>query len=129
MIEYRAFYKRFRDVIKDSATADSLKVNTDQLARTTLGGIRKIQTLFPEARMDIRGNRADLASAAVNESTAATLADESYPAIPIPDEFEPMLEAYVMAWYFARDAQDAKDENLARHWNNRFADLAGVPRL
>lgn len=129
MIEYRAFYKRFRDAIKDALAETSVQVNTDHLALATLAGIRKIQTLFPEARLDLNGNRSDLATVAVTETQAAVKADTGFPKIPLPDEFEPMLDAYVLAWYFARESQDMKDESLSRHWNNRFADLAGVPRL
>ena len=62
-------------------------------------------------------------------AAALSSSGTGYPKIPLPDEFEPMLQAHVMANYYARDAQDAKDESLAKHWNNRFADLAGIPRL
>jgi hypothetical protein len=129
MIEYRAFYAWYRDATKDDDAADSVKVGTDLLARATLAGIRKIQTLFPEARMDLRGRLATVPTTAVNETAAAVQGTSGYPVIPLSDEFEPMLQGYVMAWHYGRDAQDAKDESLAKHWNNRFADLAGVPRL
>ena len=130
MIEYRAFYNWFRDATKDDDAETSVRVHTDLLARATLAGIRKIQTLFVEARMSLRGPVAAAATVPVNEAAAAVRgSDGTYPAVPLPDEFEPMLQAYVLAWHYARDAADAKDESLARHWNNRFADLAGVPRL
>jgi hypothetical protein len=129
MILYKDFYQRFRDVIKDAATEESVRLPGAQLALAARAGIRKIQTLFPEARLDLRGTRLELASAEITETAAGQSTDGAYPAIPLPDEFEPMLEAYVLAWYFARDSQDVKDESLSRHWNNRFADLAGVPRL
>lgn len=129
MIEYRAFYQWFRDATKDDDAETSVKMDPRHLERATLAGIRKIQTLFAEARMDGRGRANAVPTAAVNETAAAVLGASGYPVLPLPDEFEPMLQAYVMAWHYARDAADAKDESLAKHWNNRFADLAGVPRL
>ena len=64
-------YQWFRDATKDDDAETSVKVDPEHLSRATLAGIRKIQTLFPEARMDGRGRSAAVPTAAVNETAAA----------------------------------------------------------
>lgn len=120
------FFAQIRCRLDDADEDASARLQSDELGRATLAGIRKIQTVFPEARMDIRGRMAALASTAYTETTAAEKSEAGdYPAIPLPPEFEPALEAYVLAWNFGREAQDAKDESLMRFWDRKFAELTG----
>ena len=131
MTYYKTFYPEIRDFLKDEDAEAVAAISPDSLARACLKGIRRIQGLFTEARMDRTGRVAPMADTAYTETQAASklAATSDYPVIPLPDEFIPALEAYVLAWAFGRDSSDVKDESLAKHWNNRFADLAGLPRL
>ena len=131
MMYYKEFYPGIRDFLKDEDAEAEATISPDALARTCLKGIQRIQNLFPETRMDRTGRMAQAAATAYTETQAKDklAATGDYPVLPLPDEFIPALEAYVLAWAFGRDSSDVKDESLARHWNNRFADLAGIPRL
>lgn len=129
MIYHKDFLQRIRDYLKDADTDATANIPQAELSRAVLAGIRKIQTLFPEARMDDRGRLAPVVTAPVTEAQAVVQVGGDYPKIPIPDEFEAVLEGFVLAWAHSRDSNDVKDESLAKHWNNRFADMAGLPRL
>lgn len=119
------FFTQIRGRLKDADEDATATLQSAELGRATLAGIRKIQTLFPQTRLDDRGRLAALESTAYTETTAEAEVDGDYPTIPLPAEFEPALEAYVMAWAFGREAQDAKDESLMRFWDRKFAELTG----
>lgn len=121
------FFTLIRGRLKDADDDDTATLQSIELGRATRDGIRKIQTMFPETRLDIRGRLSALEATAYTDATADVLVDGDYPAIPIPPEFEPALEAFVLAWAYGREAQDAKDESLMRHWENKFAELTGLP--
>lgn len=119
-MKYTEFFANIRDNLKDADTDAAAHVLPAALGRATWTGLRKIMQGFPESRVDARGRLATLPSVALTESTAGT--DD----LPVPPEFEPMLEAYVMEWAHARDARDSKDLDLASYWKNRYDQLAGV---
>ena len=121
------FFTLIRGRLKDADDDDTATLQSIELGRATRDGIRKIQTMFPETRLDIRGRLSALEATAYTDATAAVQVDGDYPTMPLPPEFEPALEAFVLAWAYGREAQDAKDESLMRHWENKFAELTGLP--
>ncbi len=121
------FFTLIRGRLKDADDDDTATLQSIELGRATRDGIRKIQTMFPETRLDIRGRLSALEATAYTEDTAAVQVDGDYPTVPLPPEFEPALEAFVLAWVYGREAQDAKDESLMRHWENKFRELTGLP--
>lgn len=118
-MNYTEFFRQVRDKTKDELDAASPKVLSELMGRHTLAGLRKILGLFPEARLDIRGRLAPLPALAYNETSGATVD------LPLPAEFEPALEAYVVAAIYGSDAEDIKDESLFRYWDKRFKELTG----
>jgi hypothetical protein len=123
---YKDFFRQIRDNLKDVDTDATASIPSAELGRFILKAVRAIQTDFPEARLDSRGNLRSLETVAYTESTAGTLTAGAYPPIPLPEEFEPALEAHVMASCHGRDSNDAKDESLLRHWRGRYNELTGV---
>jgi len=122
---YKEFFQRIRDNLKDADTDATAHIQSAALGRATLAGVRRIQGLFSETRLDRRGLFRPVETVAYTETTANVEVDGSLPSVPLPLEFEPAIEAYVMEWCHARDARDQKDLDLARHWQNRFMLLTG----
>lgn len=127
---YRDFFDQIRDNLKDVDTEATASIPSAELGRYVLKGVRKIQTMFPEVRLDRRGKLCGIETVAYTETTADVQTGGEYPAIPLPEEFEPVLEAFVMSCCYGRDSNDVKDDSLFRHWQNRFDQLTGaaVPR-
>ena len=122
---YKDFFQTIRDNLKDADTEATASIPSAELGRATLRGVRKLQTTFPEIRLDRRGRQAAIETASYTEATAAVKVDGAYPVIPVTEEFEPALEAYVMAWAYGRDSNDAKDESLFRYWQGCYDQLTG----
>jgi len=125
-MDYRDFFDQIRDNIKDVDTEASASIPSAELGRYILKSVRKIQSMFPETRMDRRGSLKALETTAYTETTADVMTNGQYPAIPLPEEFEPVLEAAVMTCVYGRDSNDVKDESLFRHWQNRYDQLTGA---
>lgn len=119
-MKYSEMFQAIRDNIKDVDTDATASVPSAELGRAMLRGIRRLQTTFPETRLDSRGRLNGIESIAYTESTDGDLD------LPIPDEFCPALEAYCMSWVYGRDSNDAKDDGLFRHWQMRFDLLTGA---
>lgn len=123
---YKDFFRQIRDNIKDVDTEETASIPSAEIGRYALKAVRKLQTTFPETRMDSRGRLNALETVAYTETTASIQSNGLYPEIPLPEEFEPALEAAVMMSVFARDSNDVKDDSLFRHWQNRFDQLTGL---
>jgi len=122
---YKDLFQNIRDKLNDVDTDATANVQSAALGRAILAGVRRIQGLFPETRLDRRGLFRPVETVAYTETTANVEVDGSLPSVPLPMAFEPAIEAYVMEWCHARDARDQKDLDLARHWQNRFMQLTG----
>jgi hypothetical protein len=92
---YRDFFDQIRDNLKDVDTEATASIPSAELGRYVLKGVRKIQTMFPEVRLDRRGKLCGIETVAYTETTADVQTGGEYPAIPLPEEFEPVLEAFV----------------------------------
>ncbi len=124
---FKDFFTQIRGRLKDNDADAAARLKSAELGRAAQAGIRKIQTLFPEVRMDVRGHMRPLFDTLHNETTARQKGEDGQlPSIPLPPEFEPALVAFVMAWAYGREASDAKDESLLRHWDRRFMELTGA---
>ena len=122
---YKDFFQQIRDILKDTDTEASASVPPAELGRAIRKGVVKLQTIFPEARLDRRGSLKKLETTAYTDTTANVEVGGEYPKIPISEEFEPALEAYTMMFVFARDSNDEKDESLLKYWTKRFTELVG----
>ena len=122
---YTDFFSQIRSNLKDADTDATARISGSELGRAIWNGVRKIQSLFPESRLDTRGYLKKVETASYTDTTAAIPVNGELPEVPLPVEFEPILEAYVMEWAHGRDAQDSKDLDLSRHWRNRFDMLTG----
>lgn len=122
---YKDFFRQIRDNLKDVDTDATASIPSAELGRYILKAVRAIQTNNPESRLDSRGNLRSLETVAYTESTAGTLTGGAFPPVPLPEEFEPALEAHVMASCHGRDSRDAKDEYMFRHWQKRYDELTG----
>lgn len=118
-MKYSDFIQQIRDKTKDVLDAATPKVISALVGRHTLAGLRKIMVSFPETRLDSRGKLLPLPTEAFSESTAG---DNE---LPIPSEFDPALEAYVLAAIYGSDAEDVKDESLFRYWDKKYKELVG----
>ena len=125
---YKDFFRQIRDNLKDVDTDATASVPSSEMGRSTYAGVRRIQGLFPETRLDRRGFLSAIEDRVFNETTAQALVDGELPSIPIPEEFIPALEAHVMGWVHARDSRDQKDADLMRHWERRFDMMTGAGR-
>lgn len=123
---YKDLFRQIRDNLKDVDTEATAGIPSAELGRYILKAVRAVQTTFPETRLDFRGRLNPLETTAYTESTAGTLTGGDYPVIPVPAEFEPLLEAHVMASCHGRDANDAKSDSLYKFWQGRYNELAGV---
>jgi hypothetical protein len=125
---YKDFFRQIRDNLKDVDTDATASVPSSEMGRSAYAGVRRIQGLFPETRLNNRGMLSNIEDRTFNETTANVLVDGELPEIPLPNEFMPALESHVMAWVYARDARDQKDADLMRHWERRFEMLTGAGR-
>lgn len=120
MTTYTQFFQLIRDSTHDKLDSAGARVVSEVLGRYTLRGLRKIMGMFPETRLDRHGRMCELPTVALAESSAGALTNGSYPSLPIPPEFEPALEAYVLYSIYGMDSNDVKDESLFKHWQNVF---------
>ena len=125
---YKDFFRQIRDNLKDVDTDATASVPSSEMGRSTYTGVRRIQGLFPETRLNYRGMLSPIEDRTFTEVSALVLIDGELPEVPLPNEFMPALEAHVMAWVYARDARDQKDADLMRHWERRFDMLTGAGR-
>ena len=123
---YSDFFRQIRDNLKDVDTDATASIPSAELGRSIFSGVRRLQGLFPETRMDSRGMLSSIEDTAYTEATALVPVDGVLPEVPLPNEYMPSLEAHVMAFVYARDARDQKDADLMRHWERRFDMLSGV---
>jgi hypothetical protein len=116
---YLEMFQIIRDRTKDTVDAESPDVTSTVVGRFMLFGLREIMGKYPETRLAMNGRMAAL------PTTAYTLATAGINVLPIPPEFEPALEAYILKSIYALDSQDVKDESLMRFWEKKYLELMG----
>jgi hypothetical protein len=119
-MKYSEFFAQIRSRTKDVADGSGEKVSSVAIGRFTLAGLRRLMSMFRELAIDSRGRLSDPPSIYYTEATAGL------EVLPIPPEFEPALEAYVLASIYGSDAEDVKDESLFRYWDGKFKELTGT---
>jgi hypothetical protein len=119
-MKYSEFFAQIRSRTKDVADGSGEKVSSVAIGRFTLAGLRRLMSTFRELTLDSRGRMSALPSVSYTEATAGV--EE----LPLAAEFEPALEAFVLASIYGSDAEDVKDESLFRYWDGKFKELTGT---
>ncbi len=129
MTYYKDFFQEVLDYIKDADTDATARVSHDIIGRAIRRGIVTIQRIFPESRMDARGRFITDTIPTYTLATAGVQVGGDYPAIPLPDEFIPALNAFILHFIHGMDSRDIKDQNLASYWHKRWRELTGQKEI
>lgn len=118
-MKYSEFFQSVRDDMNDALDNDNPRLLSTVIGRFAWDGLKAIQSMFPETRLDPRGRQAALPAEPFTEATAGSNL------LPIPAEFEPALLSYVLARVYNRDSDDTRDKERAKYHQARWLQLTG----